>query len=242
MLYLPGRRFAQEDYKPKLTSVSSREASKSAENGDEWRTAMTVAQFEAHAAATDQLGDLDLDTAVLGLVGEVGSLVSALKKKRRDTDGFFGYHDAVVEELGDVLWYASAVARRGGTSLVEVVARANSYAGTAESVRFEDLAPVGSSNPEAFEASLLVLAGEAGDLAKRFAVGDYRNNPDALRGDLIKFLRPLFDAAAAAEVCLEGAAAQNVAKREDRWPTKLKFPAPTDQGLHMRISPGHFRL
>jgi NTP pyrophosphatase (non-canonical NTP hydrolase) len=152
---------------------------------------VTVTQFEGHAAATDQLGDLDLDTAVLGLVGEVGSLVSALKKKRRDTDGFFGYHDSVVEELGDVLWYASAVARRGGNSLVEVVARAASWAGTAESVRFENLAPAVSSEAEAFEASLLVLAGEAGDLAKRFAVGAYRNNPDALRGDLIKFVRPL---------------------------------------------------
>jgi NTP pyrophosphatase (non-canonical NTP hydrolase) len=194
---------------------------------------VTVVQFEAHAAATDQLGNLDPDTAVLGLVGEVGSLVSALKKKRRDTDGFFGYHNAVVEELGDVLWYVSAVARRGGTSLVEVVARAASYAGTDDSVRFEDLAPDGPSNAEAFETSLLVLAGEAGDLAKRFAVGDYRNNPDALRGDLIKFLRPLFNAAAAAEVRLEDAAVQNVAKREDRWPTKREFPAPTDEGLHV---------
>jgi NTP pyrophosphatase (non-canonical NTP hydrolase) len=195
--------------------------------GGEWP--VTVAQFEAHAAATDQLGDLDLDTAVLGLVGEVGSLVSALKKKRRDTDGFFGYHDTVVEELGDVLWYVSAVARRGGTSLAEVVARAAPYAGTATSVRFEDLSPKGSL----FEASLLVLAGEAGDLAKRFAAGAYQNNADALRGDLIKFLRPLSEAAAAAEVRLEDAATQNIAKREDRWPTERKFPAPTDESLHV---------
>ncbi len=65
-----------------------------------------------------------MDTALLGLVGEVGSLVSALKKKRRDTDGFLGYDDAVLEELGDVLWYVSAVARRGGTSLADALARA----------------------------------------------------------------------------------------------------------------------
>src|ERR1700733_714779 len=84
---------------------------------------LSVAEFERWAAASDRLGD-DTDTALLGLVGEVGSLVSALKKKRRDTDGFFGYHDAVVEELGDVLWYVSAVGRRGGTSLSDVLARA----------------------------------------------------------------------------------------------------------------------
>src|SRR5580704_11130812 len=84
---------------------------------------LPVAEFERLAAASDQLSN-NMDTALLGLVGEVGSLVSALKKKRRDTDGFLGYHDAVVEELGDVLWYVSAVGRRGGTSLADAVARA----------------------------------------------------------------------------------------------------------------------
>jgi NTP pyrophosphatase (non-canonical NTP hydrolase) len=70
---------------------------------------LSVAEFERFAVVSDRLGN-DMDTALLGLVGEVGSLVSALKKKRRDTDGFLGYRDAVVEELGDVLWYVSAVA------------------------------------------------------------------------------------------------------------------------------------
>src|SRR5947199_386886 len=60
---------------------------------------ISVSEFERNAIATDQL-EARLETALLGLVGEVGSLVSALKKKRRDTDGFLGYHDAVVEELG----------------------------------------------------------------------------------------------------------------------------------------------
>src|ERR1700761_5699249 len=79
--------------------------------------------FEKHATTTDKLDVADNETPLLGLVGEVGSLVSALKKKRGDTDGFFGYHETVVEELGDVLWYISAVARRGGTSLCEVLSR-----------------------------------------------------------------------------------------------------------------------
>lgn len=193
---------------------------------------LTVTGFEAHAAATDQL-DASIDTPVLGLVGEVGSLVSALKKKRRDTDGFFGYHEAVVEELGDVLWYVSAIARRGGTSLVEVVGRAAGVGGTALDPAFEDLGAGRPIAPEAFEAALLELAGEAGDLAKRFAVGAYRDNPDALRGDLIKFVRPLNEAALAAEVTLEEAARHNVEKTEDRWPTARTFPVPTDDGLHI---------
>jgi NTP pyrophosphatase (non-canonical NTP hydrolase) len=194
---------------------------------------VTAAEFEAHATKTDQLAEADLDTAVLGLVGEVGSLVSALKKKRRETDGFFGYHEAVVEELGDVLWYVSAIARRGGTSLTEVVSRAAGYTGDAESVHFESLAGSADLGTEAFEASLLALAGEAGDLAKRFAVGAYRHNPDALRGDLIKFVRPLAEAAVAADVRLDQSAAHNIDKTEDRWPTTRNYPTLKDDGLHV---------
>lgn len=192
----------------------------------------TVAAFEAHASATDQL-DPKIDTPVLGLVGEVGSLVSALKKKRRDTDGFFGYREAVVEELGDVLWYVSAIARRGGTSLVEVVGRAAAEAHEPQALRFCDLGAGQPIATEAFEAALLGLAGEAGDLAKRFAVGAYRDNADALRGDLIKLVRPLNHAALASEVTLEEAARHNIEKTEDRWPTKTYFPAPADEGLHV---------
>ncbi|MET4698803.1 NTP pyrophosphatase (non-canonical NTP hydrolase) [Constrictibacter sp. MBR-5] len=194
---------------------------------------VTVAEFEAHAAGTDQLHAGDTDTALLGLVGEVGSLISAFKKKRRDTDGFFGYHEAVAEELGDVLWYSSAIARRGGTSLVEVLARTAAAGVGDEALRFSDLHGALGPSEAGFEAALLELAGEAGDLAKRFAAGAHRSNPDALRGDLIKFFRPLARAAAAAEVSLEEAAQYNIDKTEDRWPTKRVFPNAPDEGLHI---------
>lgn len=191
-----------------------------------------VAAFEEHARKTDQLDD-DIDTPVLGLVGEVGSLVSALKKKRRDTDGFLGYHEAVVEELGDVLWYVAAIARRGGTSLVDIVGRAAGTDVVSETLRFSDLGDRRGASEGLFETALLELAGEAGDLAKRFAAGVYRDNTDALRGDLIKFMRPLARAAAATEVSLCEAAQYNIDKTEDRWPTMRDFSIPVDEGLHI---------
>src|SRR5436190_24240159 len=101
---------------------------------------LSLAEFERFATASDRLAN-DLETALLGLVGEVGSLVSALKKKRRDTDGFLGYHDAVLEELGDVLWYVSAVARRGGTTLQDVLSRAIGGAAGHGTVTLGALAP-----------------------------------------------------------------------------------------------------
>ena len=175
-----------------------------------------------------------MDTALLGLVGEVGSLVSALKKKRRDTDGYFGYHDAVVEELGDVLWYISAVARRGGTSLADAMQRATNTVQPAANFTLGQLAPASSDgvNERAFERALLELAGEAGDLTKRFVGEAYRDNVDALRGDLVKFLRPLGLAASAAEVSLDEAGWKNIIKTQDRWPAEERFPPLFDEGLH----------
>ena len=195
---------------------------------------LSAAEFERFAAASDRLGN-DMDTALLGLVGEVGSLVSALKKKRRDTDGFLGYHDAVLEELGDVLWYVSAVARRGRTSLAEALSRAANRASDAASITLGELARSSTtrSDESAFERALLELAGEAGDLAKRFVGAAYRDNVDALRGDLVNFLRPLGQAAAAAEVSLDEAGRRNIAKTQDRWPTEERFPPLFDEGLHV---------
>jgi NTP pyrophosphatase (non-canonical NTP hydrolase) len=194
---------------------------------------LSLAEFERFATASDRLAN-DIDTALLGLVGEVGSLVSALKKKRRDTDGFLDYHDAVLEELGDVLWYASAVARRGGTSLAETVAQVTSAGQQPAEVAFRELALVSADclDDRAFERALLELAGEAGDLAKRFVSGAYCDNVDALRGDMVKFLRPLGRAAAAAGVSLDEAGRKNIVKTQDRWPAERKFPPLFDEGLH----------
>jgi NTP pyrophosphatase (non-canonical NTP hydrolase) len=202
--------------------------------GQERDRRLSAVEFERFATASDRLGN-DMDTALLGLVGEVGSLVSALKKKRRDTDGFPGYHDAVLEELGDVLWYVSAVARRGGTSLSEALSRAANPTSNAETTTLGDLArsSTARSDEGAFERALLELAGEAGDLAKRFVGAAYRDNVDALRGDLVKFLRPLGEAAAAAEVSLDDAGRKNIAKTQDRWPAEQRFPPLFDEGLHV---------
>jgi MazG C-terminal domain len=77
------------------------------------------------------------------------------------------------------------------------------------------------------------LAGEAGDLAKRSIGAAYRNNLDALRGDLVNFLRPLGRAATAAEVSLDEAGWKNITKTQDRWPADQKFPPLFDDGLHI---------
>lgn len=192
-----------------------------------------VGRFEAHAGATDQLAHGDVATPLLGLVSEVGSLVAALKKRRRDADSFFGYREAVAEELGDVLWYASALARRFGTSLKEVTDISTSTQSYSAGIWIDELGHNKILEEDPFEASLLVLAAEAGRLASQFAAGAYQRDEHALRADMARLISGLADAAAASEVALDEAAALNIEKRESRWPIDCVYPELPDEGLHV---------
>lgn len=82
---------------------------------------MDIDDYQDEAARTDNLPDEDaLLVAFLGLGGEAGSLLTEYKKKMRDKEAHQQFTAAVVEELGDVLWYVSAVASRLGLVLSEV--------------------------------------------------------------------------------------------------------------------------
>jgi NTP pyrophosphatase (non-canonical NTP hydrolase) len=62
----------------------------------------------------------------LGLVGEAGEIAEKVKKMIRDDGGVLTEErrQTLIKELGDVLWYLSALSREIGTSL-EKVAEAN---------------------------------------------------------------------------------------------------------------------
>ena len=61
----------------------------------------------------------------LGLAGECGEFCDKLKKVVRDDDGFLqeDRRQALIGELGDVLWYASQAATELGVDLEEVAIR-----------------------------------------------------------------------------------------------------------------------
>ena len=70
---------------------------------------LTLDQYQVYARKTNVIGDKPVTLLILGLFGEIGSLVSELKKKQRDEDAYIGFKDSVLEELGDALWYLSSV-------------------------------------------------------------------------------------------------------------------------------------
>lgn len=84
--------------------------------------AMRVSDYDRFVQNSDQsIGkphDQRLDIAIFGLAAEIGSVVSAIKKRLLSEDGTDIWNDPnveIVEELGDVIWYCFSLARLANT-------------------------------------------------------------------------------------------------------------------------------
>ncbi|GCC52802.1 pyrophosphatase [Chryseotalea sanaruensis] len=56
----------------------------------------------------------------LGIIGEIGSVVTQLKIKLKDGDSYIAYKNKLTEELGDVLWYLSTIATQSNLDLSDI--------------------------------------------------------------------------------------------------------------------------
>ena len=97
---------------------------------------MDLSEYQKHTQCTDQylkentIEDSEIPNGqniekaelipLLGLVGEVGSLLGEYKKLQRDGSIHQNFRDEVKEELGDVLWYVANVAEKFGLDLNDV--------------------------------------------------------------------------------------------------------------------------
>ncbi|MCZ4342634.1 nucleoside triphosphate pyrophosphohydrolase family protein [Sphingomonadaceae bacterium G21617-S1] len=200
--------------------------------------ALTIDDYAMQAARTDQRsGKSALGFSMLGLFGEAGSLLSEAKKKQRDAASYLGYADAVAEELGDVLWYLAAVARRSALALSDIAANAARRddewrAGGNGTLSFHALQPAHIPLAKApmpqFEHTLLALAGEVGVLVNGFQLGALTRDKAMLARQLVAVMRRLIQAANDSGVTIEAAAVKNLHKIFDRWPSEKAYPAPFD--------------
>ncbi|MBY3252166.1 nucleoside triphosphate pyrophosphohydrolase family protein [Rhizobium laguerreae] len=174
------------------------------------------------------------DLPVLGLVGEVGSLLSEVKKRQRDKAAIIGYEQTVLEELGDTLWYLAIIADHADIKLATLASD-----GSVSDSAFSALQPQHSlplNTPSAqFERTLLRLAAATGELAA--AVDGSHGDKDHLKTRLASVFGHLVQAANEAEVLLEDAARFNIQKTEDRWPQDRVYP-----GLFDSTFPGDEQL
>lgn len=92
---------------------------------------MTFDDYQKQAISTDVYGGQGEVTSiafinkVLGLVGESGEVADKVKKLHRNNGGAMSEEERqeLLKELGDVLWYLSAIANYLGTSLDDVATR-----------------------------------------------------------------------------------------------------------------------
>ena len=82
---------------------------------------MHLGEYQRLTAETDILDASDLALPILGLAGEVGNLSAEYKKRARDHAGYRAFSEEVREELGDLMWYAAALARRCNLDLDDVL-------------------------------------------------------------------------------------------------------------------------
>lgn len=78
----------------------------------------SVQDFTRQVERTDRRPDPDkLRIAVLGIFGELGSLMSEIKKGVREGPSYTSFQNTLVEEAGDLLWYFTALSMTLGWPL-----------------------------------------------------------------------------------------------------------------------------
>ena len=205
---------------------------------------LTIKKYQMLANSTAHLSNrgTDLSLPLLGLFGEIGSLLSEAKKKQRDPVAYLGYERTVLEEFGDVLWYLAAVATRSEINIADLALQMGSRPPLGKGIKIDTIRFADLQEPDAqiswiaqptaeFERTLIRLSAEVGLLMVDFDAGRFINNQPALVGRLLSVLRALLQAAGDAGITLEAAAKGNLAKIKDRWPDEKIYPTPFDGGF-----------
>lgn len=134
-------------------------------------------QLEAESTAIYR-GPDPVGFYMLGLSGEVGSLLTVQKKRLRDKDARSGIDDLYAKELGDILWYVAQIANELNIDLATCVDRilgeARSRWLSPESPRLflDGEAPPQQQLPRRFRAEFRVVNGRTEMLIDGELVGD----------------------------------------------------------------------
>jgi NTP pyrophosphatase (non-canonical NTP hydrolase) len=86
---------------------------------------MDLSEYQRKAFATstiDWATAKGRQVAILGVLGELGSLATVMKKQIRDGAVYTGAKGDLIEECGDVLWYLAAIATHYGLDLGRAIA------------------------------------------------------------------------------------------------------------------------
>ena len=195
---------------------------------------LSLTAYEVRANAANQFidGPGALNQLCYGFFGEIGGLLSAVKKSRRELGP--KERDTVMEELGDALWYFTAIVGQhqlrlesvGEVALLDLERRLNvpHHQRGAKSLTFYEfdglLAYCHGKLPESKDTFLCDLAAHSGEILAKEAShkSDFgAHPPDRL---LAKVLADMIMVAAIFNLKTIEVAESNLKKIESRWPPK----------------------
>lgn len=179
-------------------------------------SSILLQEYIRDIAPTDMLPP-DLGPVMMGLFGEVGSLMTTAKKHIRDKDAFVGYQKAVYEEFGDTLWYFSALCRRLKIGVDELLSKAANGHGYGQIIAASDLpeGPIAHiaaprATPPLSEALL-----QLGVAASALLI--LRSDTKSAHALMIEFASSYLQAVQASGVTFSRVVHGNLAKARDRF-------------------------
>ena len=189
---------------------------------------------------TDRLPLDDLQPILLGLFGEVGSIMATAKKLHREREAYLGYRHAVEEEFGDALWYFTALCRRLNVRMADLLPEAAN--GESYEVSFAANDPIShvETPPEVRELGPALL--QLGETTVRLFV--LRISPDDARSRLGAFAASYLQALWAARVTLAEVVQKNIAKTTGRFllPKYENLPVFDHDFPEEERIPAHFEI
>ena len=178
--------------------------------------------------ATDKLSQEDLRPVLMGLFGEIGGIMAAVKKSHREDSAYLEYQQrALEEEFGDALWYFTALCRRLGVGVDRVFSKAIKQSEYGEIIAANDHLDYPVSNVLSFnvlpplDETLLRLGEEAAALLKITTAND--QTPDLLGA----FVKCYLQALRAARVNFSTMIKGNIKKVKGRFLDPNKSTLPT---------------
>jgi NTP pyrophosphatase (non-canonical NTP hydrolase) len=211
---------------------------------NELRQSVLLREYIEGAAATDRFSRDELKPILLGLFGEVGSVMATAKKHRREEEAYVGYQQAVEEEFGDALWYFTALCRRLELGVDEVLSAATRNGKYQTVVAASDLlaGPISEVSTVVIvpplDTTLLSLGQAAANLLS-ITAGD-----QAAKESLIVFADCYLHALQASRVSFAEVVRMNLAKTCGRFliPDRSKLPTFDDMFAEEERLPADFQI
>lgn len=189
-----------------------------------------LSDYIKQIAPTDRLPKDDLRPVLLGLFGEIGSVMATAKKLHREKEAYAGYQHAVVEEFGDTLWYFAALCRRLGSEVDEILS---------EAVVCVSGSQIVDEGTQTVLEELLLMLGEAAA-----ALLSHRDSGASTHELLSYFLVHYFQAVRAARVPFANIVSSNTDKVQGRFlePDTRKLPTLDNAFPPEEQLPKHFEI